>query len=223
MAETDYSEVLAIISAEVTGDSPEVRQNYLKHFSNQTEKFISAMSKAYIGWREFDSNIGSDIKKAHISALIYSAINNHIISLKLFLSGCTIAAGNLQRQVIESIALALLCSAANLDILDRYMDNKYSTNKAVRDVLRHYDKLNLNKDALQVLERSRDFYDEYSHPTQLTLANLISFSESGKLYLGATFDEGKLEQYAKEVNGRISLAMVFDNFIDGVRANVKKW
>jgi len=55
------------------------------------------------------------------------------------------------------------------------------------------------------------------------LTNLISFSKSGKLYLGATFDEGKLEQYAKELNGRVSLAMVFDNFIDGVKANVEKW
>lgn len=223
MAETNYAEILAIISAEVTGDSPDVRHNYLKHFSDQTEKFINAMSKAYIAWREFDSNIGSNLKKAYISALIYGAINNHIVSLKLFLSGYTIAAGNLQRQVIESIALASLCSAANLDILDRYMNNKYSTNKAVRDVLKYHDKLNLNKDALQILERSRDFYDEYSHPTQLTLANLVSFSQSGKLYLGAIFDEGKLEQNAKEVNGRVSLAMVFDNFIDGVKANVKKW
>jgi hypothetical protein len=223
MAEIDYSEVSAIISAEVTTDISEVRQNYLKYFRAQAESFINAMSKAYIGWREFDSNIGPDIKKAHISALIYCAINNHIVSMKLFLSGYIIAAGNLQRQVIESIALALLCSAANLDILDRYMDNKYSTNKAVRDVLRHYEKLNLNRDALHVLERSRDFYDKYSHLTQLTLANLISFSESGKLYLGATFDEGKLEQYTKEVNGRVSLAIVFDNFIDGVKANVKKW
>ena len=176
-------------------------------------------SKSKVGRRRSQQAL----KKAHISALIYSAINNHIVSLKLFLSGYIIAAGNLQRQVIETVALALLCSAANLNILDCYIDNKYSTNKAVRDVLRHYDKINLNKNALQVLERSRDFYDEYSHPTQLTLTNLISFSKSGKLYLGATFDEGKLEQYAKELNGRVSLAMVFDNFIDGVKANVEKW
>lgn len=223
MVDNNYTKVFAIISSEVTGDSMEVRKNYLNHFNNQIEKFIDVMSKAYIGWQEFDSNIGSDVKKGFVSAMIHNAINNHIISLKLFLSGYTIAAGHLQRQVIETIALALLCSAENLGILDRYMDMKYSANKAVRDVLKHYDKLNLNKISLQALKRSYDFYNKYSHPTQLTLAHLISFSERGKSYLGASFDEGKLEGYAMQVNNLLSLAKVFDNFIDGVGANAKGW
>ena len=43
------------------------------------------------------------------------------------------------------------------------------------------------------------------------------------MYVGSSFDEGKLADYKKEVQSRISLANTFSNFIDGVRANVQKW
>lgn len=223
MKEINLSNVSEIIAEEVMEDDPEVRKNFIVHFNNQIADFIKVMSRAYINWNEFDSNIGTDVKKAHISALIYSAINSHIISMKIFLSGYIIPAGNLQRQVIETIALALLCSNLNLKVLDRFMNNKYSTNKAVKDVLNNYQKLNLNKAAVQVLKRSQVFYHKYSHPSQLSLASLISFSKKGKLYLGASFDDGKIKEYTKEVNGRISFANIFDNVIDGIKANIEKW
>ncbi len=219
----DFSSVSAIISGEVIGDNSEVRQNFITYFNEQISKFIESMSNAYFNWKNFDFNIGTDEKKAYISALIYSAINAHIVSLKIFLSGYMIAAGNLQRQVIETLAIALLCSDSSLDIVDRYMNDKYSTNKAVRDVLRKFKKLNLNKDALQVLEHAYLFYHDYSHPSKLSLASLISFSEKGKLYLGASFDIGKINEYTKEINSRVSLANIFDNIVDGIRINVSKW
>ena len=46
------------------------------------------------------------------------------------------------------------------------------------------------------------------------------------LYLfqvGANFDEGKIEAYKKEIDGRVGLAEVFQNFIDAVKANVETW
>jgi len=61
-----------------------------------------------------------------------------------------------------------------------------------------------------------------SHPTPLTIATIMSFSEGGA-YVGASFDKEKIEGYKKEVNGRVGLARVFPNFVDGVMANVAKW
>ena len=65
------------------------------------------------------------------------------------------------------------------------------------------------------------FYDNYSHPTLRTIAASVSFSEDG-LYVGSAFDKAKLEAYEKEVSGRVSLAKVFPNFVDGVISNVAK-
>ena len=223
MKEINVSNASEMITEELAGDDTEVRQYYTDHFKSQITDFTKAMSDAYINWKQFDDNIGKNKNKALVSELIYSAINSHIISMKIFLSGYIVPAGNLQRQVLETIALALLCSNSKLKVLDLFMNNKYSTNKAVKDVLNNYQKLNLKKTAIQTLKRYQVFYHKYSHPSQLSLASIISFSREGKLYLGASFDEGKIKEYTKEVNSRVSLAEVFNNIINGIRANVAKW
>jgi hypothetical protein len=182
------------------------------------------MAHAFIRWRSFDNEVMGDERRGYVSALVYTAITVHILSLKLFLSGHTVAAGNLFRQVIECIALALLCSGKDLDVLARFMEDKYSSKVAIRDVIRQYKKLSLKDDALEVLKKSQEFYNKYSHITKMTFATGMSFSKNGVLYVGSSFDEGKVEDfYKKEVNGRLSLAKVFSNFIEGVAANVAKW
>ena len=211
------------ILKELTSDDSEVRSDYLKLFEADAKTFADAMAQAFMKWRTFDNEVKGNEKRAHVSALVYTAITLHILSLKLFLSGQTVAAGNLFRQVIESIALALLCSGKDLDVLKRFMEDKYSSTAAVRDVLRHDKKLSLKGDALEALKNSQEFYHKYSHVTKMTIATGMSFSEKGGLYVGASYDKGKVEAYTKEVKGRLSLAKVFPNFIDGVAANVAKW
>lgn len=170
-----------------------------------------------------DAKIQGNDKRAYTSALVHLAINTHIISMKLFLSGHAVAAGNLSRQVVESIALALVCSGKDLGILEQFMERKYSTNNAVRDVLRHAKKLMLNRDGVKTLRDTQKFYDNYSHPSHLAIATGMSFSERSGAYIGAAFDKGKLKEYTKEARGRVNLAKIFPNFIDGVIANVAKW
>src|SRR5438045_2448298 len=89
------------IFKELTSDDSEVRGKYLKHFEADAKRFADAMAQAFIRWREFDTPIKNDEKRAHVSALIYLAITLNILSMKIFLSGQTIAAGNLFRQVLE--------------------------------------------------------------------------------------------------------------------------
>jgi hypothetical protein len=211
------------IFKELTSDDSEVRGEYLKHFEGEAKGFAESMAQAFIKWRDFDNGVKGDEKRAHVSALVYIAITLHILSMKVFLAGQTVAAGNLFRQVIESIALALLCSGKELDVLKRFMEDKYPSNDAIRDVLRHYEKLSLKGDALEVLKKSQEFYHKYSHVTKMTIAVAMSFSQKGGLYVGASFDDGKLDAYKKEIDGRVSLAKVFANFVDGVAGNVAKW
>jgi len=211
------------IFKELVSDDSEIRDAYLELFEDDAKALSGSMAQAFIKWRSFDNEVNSDERKAHVSALVYSAITLHILSLKLFLSGHTVAAGNLFRQVVESIALSLLCSGKDLDVLGRFMEDKYSSTVAVRDVLRHADKLSLKGDALEVLKSSQEFYHKYSHITKMTIGIGISFSEKGALYVGASFDKGKTDIYTKEVKGRVSLAEVFPNFVEGVTTNVAEW
>jgi hypothetical protein len=180
------------------------------------------MAEAFMRWRSLDDNVGKNEELGYVSGLVYTAITLHIQSMKLFLSGHTVAAGNMFRQVLESIALGLLCSTKRLNVLRRFIDDQYSPNNAVRDVIRHAQKLGVNKDALDVLKKARAFYSMYSHPTKLTIASIMAMSGKG-LYVGASFDEEKLYTYKKEVEGRLGLAKTFPNFITAVKLNVDKW
>jgi len=84
------------------------------------------------------------------------------------------------------------------------------------------DRLPLVKEALDTIERAQKFYHQFSHPTKMINATATSFSIEG-LYVGAPFDDGKLDSYDSEVAGRVSLAKVFPNFLERVKANMAKW
>ena len=218
----DYESIRKIIFTETTQDITDVRLSFLEKFENQIDRFVDNMSLAFSKWRSLDSITSSDEKKAHVSALVYSSINLHVVSMKLFLSGYGVAAGNLERQTIEVIALAILCSQKDLDILDRYIQNQYSTNKALRDLNKHSEKLDLNKQEILQLIKARDHFHDHSHPSYITIGGNFSF-RGQDLYLGASFDDGKMEFYDKDVAGRLSLSGVFSGYIDDVKKNLLKW
>ena len=217
-----FEEARKTILKELTSEDAEVQATYLKHFWPKVEKFSDAMAQAFLNWRSLDAGVKGNGKLAYVSALVFTAITLHILSMKLFTSGHAVAAGNFFRQVVESVALALLCSGKNLGVLERFIEEKYSTNDAIRDVIRHAVPLGLNKDAVTALRDAQEFYHNYSHPSHFTIASGMSFSQEG-LYVGAAFDKEKVESYDKEIDGRISLAEFFSNFVDGVKMNVAKW
>jgi len=218
-----FEEARAKILTELTSDDAEVRAEYLHHFEADANEFVDATTHAFMIWRSLDAEVQKNEKRAYISAMVFTAISLHILSLKLFLSGHSIAAGNLFRQVVETISLAFLCSGKNLGILERFMEDKYSTNDAVTHVLRHSEKLGLKDEGLRALKEAQEFYHKYSHLTPLTISTFMSFSKRGGLYVGAAFDDGKIDGYRKEVSARVGLAKVFPNFVEGVIANLAKW
>ena len=216
----DRFAVIDKIRKEVCQDDAEVRDRFLAEFTQEVDEFVQIMADAFLGWRTLDGNIGHNEKIGNVSAFVYSAITQHILSMKLFLSGHIVAAGNLMRQVVESMAMALLCSSASLGVLEKFIRGHFSTQKAIDMVIKHYKKLGLKKEGLEDIKRAQIFYHSYSHPSRFTLASHISFETAGALYVGSSFDEGKIEQYRKEVGGRLGLAKVFCNFIEAVSHNL---
>jgi hypothetical protein len=217
-----FEEAQAKIFAEITTEDPEVRAEYLTHFESEAKEFSEAMARVMASCLEEHGNAKGNEKLIQVFALVYTAIYLHIGSMKLFLSGNTVAAGNLFRQTLETIALALLCSGKDLGILERFNSDRYSTNDAIRDVLRNVDRLALKADGVKALEEGQEFYHKYSHVTKLTIGSAESFAGEG-IYVGASFDKGKMDFYVREVAGRLGLARVMDSFLAAVKANVAKW
>lgn len=210
------------ILAQVTSDDKEVLAEYLKHFYVDLEKFSESMASALLNWRGLDSSLKNDERCSYISALIYTTITLEILSMKLLLTGYTVAAGNLFRQVIETLSLALLCSGKHLGILDRFMENKYSSQDAIRDIIRHSKQLGLKGEGVRQLGKLQKFYSKYSHPTALTIAIGMSF-RTKSAYFGGSFDELKLDAYCKEIKVRVGLANDLPDLIDHARKNIAEW
>ncbi len=217
-----FDEAKEKIVAEITSDDTDVRNSYLERYTQQLDEFGDAMARALLAWRELDSGSEKEAKKAYLSAMVYCAITLHIQSMRLFLSGHPIAAGNLSRQVIEAMALALLASSKELSVLDRFIEDKYSSSVAVRDLLKHKKKVGLMDKGADILQDAQNFFHKFSHPTKMTIALITSFSEDG-LYVGASFDEGKTNEYDQEIGFRIYLAKEFVNFIEITKQNIDKW
>jgi hypothetical protein len=215
-------EARANIWKEITSDDPEVRGAYLARYTKQAERFAAGMAAAFLAWRGLDANSEKNDHHAYVSAMAYTAITLHIQSMRLFLSGHTIAAGNLSRQALEAIALALLFALKEQNVLQRFMEDKYSSNDAIRDVAKHYKEAGLQEGGAQILEQQRNFYHQFSHPTKMTIATVTSFTAQAP-YVGASFDEEKVGAYDAEVEGRVNLAEVFSDFVGAVTANVRKW
>lgn len=119
--------------------------------------------------------------------------------------------------------MALLCSAKELPVLDRFLEDKYSTNDAVTNLVRNCKVVNAKPDAVQVVKDSYTFYHKYAHITKLTIATGANFELGGVPNIGAFFDPAKAPEYKKEVIGRVSLAKVLPNIIDAVIRNIAAW
>jgi hypothetical protein len=216
-----FEEARIKILKELTSDDAEVRVHFLKHFELETDTFSEAMAHAVVSWQSLHAEVKDDANLGQVSVWVITAISLHILSMKLFVSGHIVAAGNLFRQVVETAALALLCSA-KLDVLDRVINGKYSTNNAVKDLLRQAKQIGIDKEAVKALQQAQVFYHNYSHPTMHTIWAGVSLSGAVP-YVGASFDDEKIEIYAKEMERRVDLARVFSNFVDAVKVNVAKW
>jgi hypothetical protein len=218
----NMEEAKAMILSEITRPNEEVGGCFLGRYEAQAKQFSDLMAQAMMDWQALTAEAERNEKIGLVANLVYAAITLHIQSMKLFLSGHIIAAGNLSRQVTEAIATALLSSGKTLSVLDRFAADKYSTQKAVAEVHKQRKLLGLKKDGVNALAQSEKFYHRYSHLSLMTIGAMTSFEGQG-LYIGGSFDGAKVEQYDKEIASRVGLAEVFPNFVAAVVANVAKW
>lgn len=202
----------------------DARSEFFKHFEAEAEEFATETAIALDKWSSFNESVPEeDIRRRFVVAILFTAINLHSASFKLFMSGHTVAAGGLFRQVLEAISMALLCSANVETVLDRFLNDQYSTNHAVKLLVRKYETANVKPEAVQVLKDAYNFYHKYAHLTKLTIATGANFELGGVPNMGAFFDPAKAPEYKKEVAGRVSLAKVLPNLIDAVIHNIAAW
>ena len=227
------------IVKELFNENPEIVDEFSKRFSKEILEFAELFSAAYKKYLELNRLlIGSENKqKAYVGGFTYLMCDNLLTSVKLFIMGYETPSGNLMRQVIESVALAILCSLKddikirkkrgklkNIHFYTSFIENKSEakSHKAIQHLELNYQKLGIQKDAINALQKARKFFHNFSHPSQLSLATTISFDDPPKTFIGGSFDSGKIENYKKELMHRASFCRVLPNIIEGLIARVKE-
>ena len=200
---------------------PNVRTQFIDALADPLDIFVLAMASVLKASGEFDKFASGNEDREKVAWLIFSAVQGHLIAMRLFLDGFLVQSGNAQRQVLESIAMALLFSKPSLGYLQRFNDDKYSSNNSIRDVIRNTDKLGVNKDAVNAIRDGAVFYDDFSHPSKMTITLYSSLAEPEASNIGGMFDPAKLEQYKIEANSRVKIAKIIPGFISGVRRNLE--
>ena len=135
------------------------------------------------------------------------------------------------------MALATLCSLKNkiqistqknktkdIHFYTSFINHKSEAKSflALKHLETNYDNLGINEDAINALKKSRTFYHHYSHPGVFSLASRISFESPGKLFIGGSFDNGKMDEYKKELVHRINFCKILPNIIAGLIYRVKQ-
>ena len=223
------------IVKELFHDNSEVLNEFLDQFSKELLEFAELFSEAYKKYLALDHLIKDteNRQKAFVSGITYLLLDNLLTSEKLFIMGYQIPSGNLMRQVIESIALATLCSLKDkiristkkkdIHFYTSFINHKSEAKSslALKHLEANYEKLGINVDAINAIKKSRIFYHQYSHPGELSLASTMSFKKPIKSFIGGSFDHGKIKEYKKELLQRINFCKILPNIIEGLIYRVK--
>lgn len=214
-------ESITMIREEILGDNKEIKREFQLNFTTEIERFIRALANAVIAWRNLDDLKSNNTRKPACSAFVFVTITNLLLSMKLLIEGYLIASGNLLRQVAECMPMPLLLACEELDVYERFEKDQYSTNKSIQDAIRNFNKLSVIKHALEDLKETQKWYDGYSHPSKRTLAAYTPFNGQRGLYVGVSFDKGKIEAYKKEIGLRVDMAEGIPNIVQGTLKNLK--
>lgn len=170
------------------------------------------------------------MRTALVAAFVFGVLDDLVTSTKLLLTGKFPASGNLMRQVVEGIAISILCSAERPLVVRE----KTKTKPAVRAL--YWQRMNdgdpitrghlalgqlawnaaalgLAAEAVRCLQDAKDYYNTFSHCGTATLSNRVSLEGVGLFHLGGNFDEAKLASYRAELESRLNLCRVLPSFI----------
>lgn len=220
------SDMHSIISGEIFDHDKEIEDEFLKHFKDDVSRFVDVITKVWEKWDGFEKTIEKHEQKAYVAAFFLHTINSLIISVRLLILGYAVASGNMARQALESVCMAILCSRGDLQYFKNIRNGRYHAHRATNDILERPKKFKVNEEGVKAIRDSIRFYHKYSHPSLLGLTSHVSFEQQNVVYIGASFDKNKIEGYRKEIAQRTNFASVLINIIEGTLFHAKwasKW
>jgi len=207
-------------------------------FTNHSEgilKFAESISKCHKKLSLFENPDDLIQSKIDVVGFVFLVVDNVYTSVKLLTLGYFVPSGNIMRQSIESMFMALLLSHREklnigserkpneADFFQHYLKGSKETlsHNSFRHVQRNKDALGVNDKALDAFKKNRRFYSNLSHPNHLTLSSRIVSEEGGTFLIGGGYDENKKAVYDEQLNDRIKYTSIIPNFLDVIYSKIK--
>lgn len=201
----------------------DVRHQFRQALGDHLGSFESAISVAYEDWLAFEHVYAKDRDSATVVGFLFNVVARLTMSVNLLTIGQLALSGATFRQAQEALATAFVMADYDAPYRSRLWDGQFSVNKAVALFLKQSTgDPDLSAEPAQHLSKARAFYDRFSHPTLLAMADTIASKARGHV-LGASFDPGKLLFYTKEIESRTSFAGTLPNAMDGVSLRMQRW
>ncbi|MGO4391160.1 hypothetical protein AB4Z46_07370 [Variovorax sp. M-6] len=203
------------VVAEAFDSDESVRLEFQNAVAADALTFAEAFAAAYKMFIDFQRECEGGVQRGLVGAFIHGVLDDCLTSVKLLLSGKLGASGNLARQAVEGICMALLtahprtllfkdqeCNYWKL-VVDE--DERAEGNRAPYQVLANESRLGLSAGAATQLKRNIDSHHAHSHAGRLAIALRMDLAPGGKIYFGGHFDAEKLDGYRAELRQRTAL------------------
>ena len=152
-----------------------------------------------------------------VSGFAYVTLDNVYTSMKLLLLGYLTPSGNMLRQSLEAACMCILLATdaplkvrGKRDEIHFYEEYRYHkrftrSHRAVELVKNNTDALEVNSEAIAQFVSGKQFYNEYSHPSKLTVASRLTGDDEDSWLIGGHFDEAECRSMTKNsANASIS-------------------
>lgn len=227
----------SVVVAEIFDNDEWIKDEFANSLSSEILMFGEAMAESFKRFPALDKMAaGGHEQAAFVAGFVFAVFDDLVVSMKLLVAGKMVASGNLMRQAIEGIAVAILC-AAHEPVLVRkrkslvpvkYWERVKSLDPKVNAHL-SLDQLDINCDMLRVsrgaigkLRSARKHYHLFSHPGVIGMAARMDMGEPGPIFIGGSFDKSKLPAYKAEIAERTGLCQILPSLIDGLITRLAK-
>ncbi len=219
------------VCAEVFDDDRWIKDEFAKHLSTEILRFAETIAESFRLFPRLDKmSAEGDEQAAFCAGFVFGVFDDLMVSMKLLVAGKMVASGNLMRQAIEGVAIAILCAAREPVFVQKRkkmekvsywrkvkaLDPVARAHLALSVVESNREQLGVSVGGLERLKVARTRYHSFSHPSLIGMASRIGMGEAGPIYIGGTFDEAWLLAYRVEISERTGLCGVLPKLIEGL-------
>jgi len=213
------------IVVEMFDDDRWVKDEFNNKLAQGCLAFAEKLALCFENYQFLEKFQAQDKQAAMVANFVFGVMDDLVVSMKLMVTGKMIASGNMMRQVIEGVCVAILCSSPKpiqlskteevvyWEIASDPEEKRARSHKALANLKDNADILGIEPNAIARLEVARKKYNNFSHPNLLSTATRMQFGELSKVFVGGTFDDQKIDAYRAEINERIGIASILPGLI----------